>query len=130
MANKIMEVTSLLKLTPYEEFKIQKYYDVFRFTDSEFQVFTSKGWVKASSLILADLIYCGEITRLPYSPKRNERYWTYVDKTWFPASFYWGDSPIDYSALYSGMVFRSYEEAIAGRADVYRKLTGREWKGE
>lgn len=131
MANKIMEVTKLLGLESFEEFKIEDYpTSKFRFTDSEFQVTSFEAWSNANPMILGLLICGKKITRLPYHPKFDDKYWTYVDSTWFPTTFLWKETPIDYAFLGSGMVFRSYEEAIAGRADVYRKLTDREWKGE
>lgn len=124
MANKIMEVTSLLGLNPYEEFKLKIFSDVFRFTDSEFQVFISKEWVKASSLLLADLIYGEEIIRLPYRPKSGDKYWTITGRDFGTTHIAWAESAMDYCRLKLGMVFRTKEEAHAKRDEIYQMLTG------
>ena len=133
MANKRQEVCKRLGVEVGEEFKIfneglsnAKY--KFTLGDGLVHQITDNNWAKSVSLN-ALLTGKAKIHKLPYHPKFGDEYWAYVDKTWFPSKFAWLHSPIDYAFLGSGMVFRSYEEAIAGRPATYKRLTGEEWRG-
>ena len=125
MANKIMEVTKLLGLEPFEEFKIKDYAtSKFRFTDSELQVINYGKWVEANTVILGYLIYGREIIHLPYQPKDNERYYTYVCEEFRVQSSTWSNCAIDYCRLKAGIVFRTEKEAREKQEEKMRELTG------
>ena len=126
MANKIMEVTKLLGLESFEEFKIEGFTYKFRFTDSEFQVSLAEVWGQSSSIMLAELIYGAKIIRLPYHPKFGDKYWTITGQDFGTTHIAWAESAMDYCRLKLGMVFRTKEEAHAKRDEIYQMLTGNE----
>ena len=125
MANKIMEVTKLLGLESFEEFKIEDYpTSKFRFTDSEFQVTSFETWSNANPMILGLLICGKKITRLPYHPKFGDKYWTLTGQDFGATVVAWGNCVVDYVRLKLGIVYRTKKEALANRDEIYQMLTG------
>lgn len=63
----------------------------------------------------------------PFVPKVGQPYWTYTGG-WEPDwEMKWCGVSWELMALKAGCVFRSKEEALAARPEVYKSLTGKEW---
>ena len=98
--------------------------------------FTSEGlcyqnnigeWLHSDGTFLRILRGGEEIIMPPYRPQRGDLYWSYIYSEWVVASSDWIGDSIDYARLEAGMVFRTQEEALAARAELYKKVTGKEY---
>lgn len=87
----------------------------------------SKIWRGVSCEVLGGLI-CGryEVEKLPFAPKYGEAYWTYDDSCEV-AKTKWYNELDDYKNKKLGLVFRTKEEALMERPELYGQLTGKEW---
>lgn len=81
--------------------------------------------------ILADLIYGDKkIIRLPFEPKRGDLYWRvrWDHLALEPFRVMWNDEDKDFMFKYCGNCFRTESEAKREKYNVYKRLTGKEWK--
>ena len=81
---------------------------------------------------LADLIYGDKkIIKLPYEPKEGEKYYFIILTDNKPTVNYtlWHSNYLGHwEGKYCGNIFRTAEEAEAHKYEIYKKLTGKEWK--
>lgn len=130
MANLIPVITKELGVEIGEEFKFKQngLLDGFtyRFTDKEIQS-KCKGKEWGTSPIDLNIILKQEIIKLPFEPKTGDEYWTYSE-TWEVEDWVWTYDFLDLVYKRVGIVFRTKEEAIKARPEVYKRLTGKEWK--
>ena len=76
---------------------------------------------------LLDLL-CGEaeIVKMPWKPKKREKYWTFniffESGKWVTTSFVWGDEVFDNAVFKVGWVFRTEKEAKAALPKVAKEL--------
>ena len=118
MAKNLMyEICKMLGVELGEEFKVEGdnrtyWFDLDGLHSGEYVV------EDEDDAMLHDLL-CGEdeIVKLPWKPKQDETYYTFVlmvvlmgDK-WVVRSFWWGGFPNEYALLDKGWVFRTKEEA-------------------
>lgn len=68
-----------------------------------------------------------EIIKLPWKPKKGEKYWSFLPGAWMVTWYTWDDSPIDFAFYKVGWVFRTKEEAEAALPAVAKEL-GVEYK--
>ena len=76
-----------------------------------------------------------KVEKLPFAPKELDEYWFLGTFNGEPKiySTFWktetGDNIMEhYARKYCGNVFRTKSEAEAHKYEIYKKLTGREWK--
>ena len=73
-----------------------------------------------------------EIVKLPFEPKKGEKYWTVYWKGIgdMPCAVYetWRGDSCDFANKVSGNCFRTRDEAEKHKYEIYEKLTGRKWE--
>lgn len=134
MANLIPVIAKELDLSIDEIFKIKGYVDNYRFTNTELQIniterVTDTAWESAPLTIL-NILVCNSdlVIKQPFEPKEGYEYWTYWDLLFVPHKTEWNNYTLDYIRKATGCVFRTKEEAIKARPEVYKRLTGKEWE--
>lgn len=89
------------------------------------------GWEPANVLFVALLNGDEAIVKLPWKPKLNERYWTFMSSLeggkLYVLNYMWDNSVIDVALHKVGWVFRTCEEAQAALPAVAKEL-GVEYK--
>lgn len=133
--NIIQEITKLLGVEIGEEFKVIDTHEnecTVRFIENNLQVFddVDKNW--RDFMCAIGYIVSGEyeIVKLPWKPKFNDKYWTFMSSDFVVRQSSWKDNAGDYTRLKCGCVFRTEEEAIKERPHIYKELTGKEWEDE
>lgn len=129
--NYIPEIAKMLGVEIGEKFRID-----FK-DDTKLFMFTEDTLVEAGSgepiyRTLADLVYgIRKIIKLPFEPKSGERYY-YVyfihNAKLEVLNSIWRCETADCQFKYCGNCFRTREEAEREKYNVYKKLTGKEWK--
>ena len=130
--NKFKAVADLLEIPLDEEFRVSDNSDgVYKITEEEglcFRMNSGTNWVTHCGGMLDNLLRGSRtIIRLPYRPKKGDLFWTYRFTEWVVSSSDWIGDPWDYALLGAGMIFRTQEEALAARAELYKKVTGKEY---
>lgn len=130
--NLIPEIAKLLGLEIGEEFKIDVHEDFrYKFSDNTLEFssceddvwFTSDG---TSLYLLLRGVY--KVVKLPWKPKIDEKFWTFIGIDFCIWQDTWQGSAMDYAILNSNIIFRTEAEAIEKRPEVYKELTGKEWQ--
>ena len=76
---------------------------------------------------LLDLL-CGdaEIVKMPWKPKKDEKYWGFwyssLNDAWIVLLYTWGNNPADFAFYKAGWVYRTKEEAQAALPKVAAEL--------
>ena len=68
-----------------------------------------------------------QIVKMPFEPKLYDKYWTYLDNDWSVKRCTWFDLPSDFVMFKAGMIFRTEQEAVEARPELYKEYTGKEW---
>lgn len=128
--SKFKEIAEMFGLKLEEVFEIKDEPDTF-------YKFTSKGlvskvngydrWCPEGVALLGLLAGTLEVLRPPFKPQTGDLYWSYIYSGWVVAASDWIDDAVDHARLEAGMVFRTQEEALAARAELYKKVTGKEY---
>jgi hypothetical protein len=127
--NLIPAVAEMLGLKLREKFRIDRYDEVYFFTEENLEV--NKAYPQnipllASPDVLEALIKgeC-EIIKIPWLPNRDEDYWTfglYCDKSsklkWIATRMTWNGEPDDYAAYKAGWVFATQDDAEKALSNV------------
>lgn len=126
--NLIPQIAKMLGVELGEEFKIKGYEEWFyKFDNDRVLMFKHNDDVKMPvapvSVYVAFLALLRgecEIIKLPWQPKKDEKYWSfmvkrdYTDKTtWSVAISIWLDHPVDWALLDKGWIYRTREKAEA-----------------
>ncbi len=71
-----------------------------------------------------------KIIKLPFKPKKGDRYYTYYTsgEEWLIWDSTWNNDVSDYARLKSGIVFRTSKEALNALPQKYKELTGKEYE--
>ena len=77
-------------------------------------------------LLMGDM----EIVKLPWKPKKDENYYYPNISLKKTSRDVWFDTTFDYAIYNLGVCYKTKEEAEAHFAEDYKKLTGKELKGE
>lgn len=134
--NLIPQIAQMLGVELGEEFKIKGYGETsFMITDDKGLMATDDepetGWEPANALFVALLNGDEAIVKLPWNPKLNERYWTFMSSLeggkLYVLNYMWDNSVIDVALHKVGWVFRTCEEAQAALPAVAKEL-GVEYK--
>lgn len=134
--NLIPQIAQMLGVELGEKFKIKEYGErIYRFDNSGLQLIYDNGVrnlnitanMALSCLMSGDI----EIVKLPWKPKLNERYWTFMSTLeggkLYVLNYMWDNSVIDVALHKVGWVFRTCEEAQAALPAVAKEL-GVEYK--
>ena len=137
MENKMVELAKLFDLELYEVFDIEGYTTPFRFTENGFEHLDNvqNKWYKTGVTSLESLITGKEkIVRKPFRPKDRENYyyvaWVF-DSKWklfATGTYFTCGSAYDNLNRDSGNCFRTPEEAENAKYEVFKRLTGMDWK--
>lgn len=134
--NLMPEIAKMLGVETWEEFRIKdargKDDTAYRLTDTSLEYFDEAmtNWCGSGRFI--DLINgTAEVIKKPFKPKEGEWYYLFM--------FCGGDFCVastefskynvqDLTNAYCGNCFRTKEEAINHKAEIYEKLTGKKWE--
>lgn len=131
MANYMAKLAEMLGVELGEEFKLNDgqeiKYNTYKFTEEGLMISGNKYLWLATKGTIADLL-TGElsIVKLPWKPKRGERYYSFSGM-FTVSALEWIGSTSDYLLLKNNMVFRTEEEALRERPRIYEEMTGRKW---
>lgn len=137
--NLIPKIAELLGVEIGEEFKIKGYEEWFyKFDNDRGLMFKHNDDVKMPvapvSLYVAFLALLRgecEIIKLPWKPKKDEKYWGFwysqLNDAWLIILYTWSNSPDDFAFYKAGWVFRTKEEAKAALPAVAKEI-GVEYK--
>lgn len=137
MENKMAELAKLFDLDLNEEFYIEGYAPSYRFTENGLEYLSSeqKKWYISSGKVLEDLLLGVEkVIRKPFRPKDNENYYYVVwffDSKWeltVKNTYFTCGSAYDNLNRDGGNCFRTYEDAENAKYEVFKRLTGMDWK--
>lgn len=130
MANLILQIAEMLGVELNKEFKVDKYDEMtFKFAENMLVAradFKGAKWgityVVLSELLGGD----AEIVKMPWKPKLNERYWTFMSSLeggkLYVLNYMWDNSVIDVALHKVGWVFRTCEEAEAALPSVAAEM--------
>lgn len=135
--NFIPQIAHMLGVELGEEFQVKgdDYELTYIFTDDGLKI-TYAGGIEISqestnSAFVALVMGKEEIVKLPWKPKLNERYWTFMSSLeggkLYVLNYMWDNSVIDVALHKVGWVFRTCEEAQAALPAVAKEL-GVEYK--
>lgn len=128
--NLIPEIAHMLGVELFEEFKVVYkvgFEIICNFTKEGVFVHEEGCSGKHDKKLLADII-CGkaEIVKLPWKPKRGERYWGFLysqrNDAWLLALYTWDNNPEDCAFYKAGWVFHTKEEAKAALPAVAKEM--------
>lgn len=134
--NLIPEIAKMLGVELGEKFEIKGYKGLlYKFTDDELIVNSTddKGCsgLTANMTLVSLLKGEREIIKLPWQPKKDERYWMFTvrenylessSRTWAVRPGIWEKDPIDIALLDKGWVYRTREEAEAALPKVAAEM--------
>lgn len=119
--NLIPEIAKLLGVELGEEFKVVYkvgFEIICNFTKEGVFVHEEGCSGKHDIALLTDII-CGkaEIVKLPWKPKKGEKYWGFwysqLNDAWLVILYTWSNNPEDFAFYKAGWVFRTKKEAKA-----------------
>lgn len=126
--NYMKQLTKMLGVELEEEFKVECFERKYKITDEGIFVNSDNDkWFEASFMLEELLIEGKKIIKLSYQPKTYESYYTYM-ADWSITNIVWLGNFDDLSNKKCGTVFRTEKDAFNARPEVYKKLTGREWR--
>jgi hypothetical protein len=134
--NLIPEVAKMLGVELGEEFKVKGYDElVYRLTNDGLKLTHDSGIeladVSAKVAFAALLNGKDEIVKLPWKPKKGEKYWGFwyssVNDAWLVLLYTWANNPADLALYKVGWVYRTEKEAKAALPAVAKEL-GVEYK--
>ena len=136
--NLIPEIINLLGVELEEAFKIRRPdYEVCE--NGIYAFFDGKGLMKRneqgefdnnSSIEFEDLCLGNyEIVKLPWEPKKDERYYIPSVSNQCVQKYFWHEYTLDFAMKALGMIYRTKEEAEAHLAEDYERLTGKPLSG-
>lgn len=134
--NLIPEIAKLLGVELGEEFKVKGEDETtYIFTDDGLKLIYDGGigMVEISSDAAFAALVNGkdEIVKLPWKPKKGEKYWGFwyssVNDAWLVLLYTWANNPADFALYKAGWVYRTRAEAEAALPAVAAEM-GVEYK--
>lgn len=134
--NFIPQIAHMLGVELGEEFQVKGDDEMtYIFTDDGLKITYAGGieisQISTNSAFVALVMGKEEIVKLPWKPKLNERYWTFMSSLeggkLYVLNYMWDNSVIDVALHKVGWVFRTCEEAQAALPAVAKEL-GVEYK--
>lgn len=137
MENKMAGLAKLFDLELNEEFNIEGYSPNYRFTEKGLEYLSNvqNQWYTTSGKVLENLLLGVEkIIRKPFRPKDKEHYYYvawYFDQNWklsVTKTYFTCTNSYDNLNRDSGNCFKTFEDAENAKYEVFKKLTGMDWK--
>ena len=136
--NLMLQIAKLLGVEMEEAFKIRRPdYEVCE--NGIYAFFEGEGLMKRneqgefdnnSSIEFEDLCLGNyEIVKLPWEPKKDERYYIPSVSNQCVQKYFWHEYTLDFAMKALGMIYRTKEEAEAHLAEDYERLTGKPLSG-
>ena len=122
--NYMENVAKMLGVELEEEFKIDSSHTIYKFIENGLCFQCGGAWLRADSNLINLIKGNSTILKLPWQPKKGEKYYrpmegfedVYLDK--------WDNHPIDYAMQEVGMVFRTKAECEAALPELRKKYLG------
>lgn len=133
--NLIPEIAEKLGVELGEEFKLKsdevgEYDEIYRFDENAaLQMKNRCGWgmsCRLAALLSGDI----EIIKLPFEPKKGEKYFVVSIVDMAVRAFAWDGTTSDYCYKACGNCFRTKEDAEKHKYEIYEKLTGKKWEND
>ena len=127
------ELSDFLGVELNEVFMLSNKLGQYRVTSDRLEYRDNDKSLWGESIASVNGFFSYKIIRLPFIPVYEETYYTYIrnnDDTWSVHKTAWTGSVSDYARLKSGIVFRSYKEALSKLPKCYKDLTGDDYKYE
>lgn len=130
--NLIPQIAKMLGVEIGEEFKIKGDDElmVYRFDSDGLKLTHDSGTEIAT--IYANVAFVGlvngkdEIIKLPWKPKKGEKYWGFwysqLNDAWLVILYTWGNNPEDFAFYKAGWVFHTKKEAKAALPAVAKEM--------
>lgn len=128
MANLIPEIARMLGVELGEEFQIKDFDGLtYKFNlDGLSATRDNRTYISAANALAALVSGKLEITKLPWKPNLNERYWTFMSslegRKLYVLNYMWDNSVIDVALHKVGWVYRTQEEAKSALPKVAKEL--------
>lgn len=125
--NLIPQIAQMLGVELGEEFKIDKYDGlIFKFVDNKLMTTRPdyKGATWVTPYATFNELVGGEVgvIKLPWQPKKGEKYWSFRPGAWMVTWYTWEDSPLDFAFYKVGWVFHTKKEAQAALPAVAKEM--------
>lgn len=134
--NLLPEIAQMLGVELGEKFKVKGHYKLtYQFDYNGLRVTYDDGrkmfgTIATDALLIALLRGESKIVKLPWKPKEDEVFYTFLldfkddgdGYVWKAAECFWDDSPVDFALLKAGWVFRTCAEAKAALPNVAKEL--------
>lgn len=129
--NLIPQIAQILGVEIGEKFKVKGYNGVtYRFDadglKENYDNHPNEIWTFANATLGSLLAGKLEIIKLPWKPKKSEKYWGFLysslNDAWLLCLYTWGNNPADFAFYKAGWVFRTKEEAEDALPKVAAKL--------
>lgn len=131
--NLIPVVANELSIEVGEVFRIEGDVGDYRFTEKGLEWRDDDKLAKweiadAADSIVWDLIRgFSKVIKIPFEPRCKDKYWTYFYCNFMVGEEVWSNTASDYARQIVGIVFRTEQEAVKARPEIYKRLTGKEW---
>lgn len=133
--NLIPEIAQMLGVEIGEGFQVKGDDELtYIFTDDGLKATFAGGIempISTNSAFIALVMGKDEIVKLPWKPKKGEKYWGFwyssVNDAWLVLLYTWGNNPADFALYKAGWVYRTKEEAEDALPAVAKEL-GVEYK--
>lgn len=132
----IPEIARMLGVEIGEEFKVKGNDETtYIFTDDGLKTTYNGGIgiaeISSDAAFVALVMGKDEIVKLPWKPKKGEKYWGFwyssVDDAWLVLLYTWANNPADFALYKAGWVYRTRAEAEAALPAVAAEM-GVEYK--
>ena len=134
--NYMADVAKMLGVELGEEFKLERHNEMYKFTEEGLMYYLgdNRGWSTAPFTLNDTLSGKYSVIKLPWKPKNCKNFW-YIGwrkgrEKWKMVAYkllHSEESPYSNLFVDSGNCFRTKEEAIAARFDIFKRLTGKNW---
>ena len=133
--NLIPEIARMLGVEIGEEFKVKGREYIFHFVDNGLIAYRTDGSALPYENCLAHFLWLingeEEIIKIPWKPKKGERYWGFwysqLNDALILCLHTWGNNPEDFAFYKAGWVFHTKKEAKAALPAVAKEM-GVEYK--
>lgn len=122
--NYMQDVAKMLGVELGEEFKIGNFPLLYKFTEQGLFFKDNEGWNYAYDSLDDLLIGDVEIVKLPWQPKKGEKYYTPSIDFDRAICYCWDGFPSDFALKEVGMVFKTEEECEAALPILRKKYLG------
>lgn len=125
--NYMADVARMLGVELEEEFKLDGRETKYKFTENGLYFYAPDGWWQCSNVLLPKILKGElEIIKLPWQPKKGEKYYTPSTDFDRAICYCWKGYSSDFALKEIGMVFKTEEECKAALPELRKKYLGGE----